>query len=62
MDHDQELSARLERYEVTTVRPATRLRLVWSAPDVEVDDAPAPAGVALLDAYRITRVPHLAAG
>jgi hypothetical protein len=58
-----DLRARLDGYEVTSVpirRP--RLRLVWSAvPDDEaaVDDpfSSSPLSLAILDDYRITRVP-----
>jgi hypothetical protein len=57
-----DLRARLDGYEVTSVpirRP--RLRLVWSAvPEAEaVDDlsSSSPLSLAILDDYRITRVP-----
>ena len=59
-----DLQARLGDYEVTAV-PAGRavLALVWAEPD-EADEEPTVAtyGVlALLDDYRITRVPARAA-
>lgn len=66
MDRERELELRLERYEVTAVPAAARLRLVWSAPaegdalDADHDDE--TGTVALLSAYRITRVPSRAAG
>ena len=57
-----DLTARLDGYEVTSVpvRRARRLQLVWSAvPDDEsvIVDVDSPLALALLDDYRITRVP-----
>lgn len=58
-----DLTTRLDGYEVTSVpvrRP--RLRLVWSAVPPEdtsfaVPDEDSPLSLAILDDYRITRVP-----
>ena len=60
-----DLQARLDGYEVTAL-PAGRLALalVWSEPEPSVEPEPdvATFGVlALLDDYRITRVPTRAA-
>lgn len=59
-----DLQERLGGYEVTAVpHAAPALRLVWAERDDTVDDDPPPTfGVlALLDDYRITRVPARAA-
>jgi hypothetical protein len=55
-----DLTARLDTYVVTSVpRRRPRLRLVWSAvpagESVVEDDS--PLALAILDDYRITRVP-----
>jgi len=55
-----DLQERLGGYEVTAVpQGAPTLTLVWAVSDEAVDDDPGPTlGVlALLDEYRITRVP-----
>jgi hypothetical protein len=56
-----DLQARLDGYEVTALpSPRPTLALVWSEPEPSADAEPEPAtfGVlALLDDYRITRVP-----
>ena len=55
-----DLEARLDRYEVTALpKAAPRLALVWSEPDEPTaDERGATFGaLALLDDYRITRVP-----
>jgi hypothetical protein len=62
---DVDLRERLGGYEVTAV-PAGRptLTLVWSVADAEEDEAergPTFGALALLDDYRITRVPNRAA-
>jgi hypothetical protein len=70
VDRERELELRLEQYEVTAVPAATQLRLVWSAPadgdalevEQEGDRDDDTGTVALLSAYRITRVPSRAAG
>lgn len=55
-----DLQERLGGYEVTAVpQGAPMLTLVWAEPDDAVDDDPRPTfgALALLDDYRITRVP-----
>jgi len=66
-----DLRARLDGYEVTALPRRGRLRLVWSLADAEVagaatdiDAASASrpsARFAILDDYRITRIPTRAA-
>ncbi len=62
-----DLRARLDRYEVTVV-PLRRggLTVVWSEPDDEAEPSPDErarpgAALAILDEYRITRIPSRAA-
>ena len=59
-----DLRERLDGYEVTAVPHApSTLSLVWAEPEegVDVDDGPTFGVLALLDDYRITRVPARAA-
>jgi len=65
-----DLRARLDGYEVTAVPPRrSPLTLVWSEPDDEAEDCPRDgdrrgavlAVLAVLDDYRITRIPGRAA-
>lgn len=62
-----DLRARLDRYEVTVVPPRrSPLTLVWSEPDDATDASAAGLGgqgavLAILNDYRITRIPGRAA-
>ncbi|MBW3614402.1 MAG: hypothetical protein KY439_03715 [Actinobacteria bacterium] len=60
-----ELGERLERYEVTSLPRRPALRLLWSPAGAGEDDEAVPSEppppLAILVAYRITRVPVRAA-
>jgi hypothetical protein len=56
---DVDLQTILDTYEVTAVPGRTRpsLTVVWSEPDEVVVESDGPLTLAILDDYRITRVP-----
>ena len=62
-----DLRARLDRYEVTAVPPRRGdLTVVWNEPEDEAEASPDDGGgsvaaLAILDEYRITRIPSRAA-
>ncbi len=60
-----DLRERLEDYEVTSLPRRPPLRLAWAPAASDADEEivvldPPPAPLAILGAYRITRVPALA--